>query len=107
MESLTSGSHDNQPSWLMPTSNRQGLSLVRFIEGLNMSHEITEKLKNTRLARKAQINSGLNDEIRALQKQIVIQSFSTEFDSSKHRLMMNQLKQLKAEYKNIGALQSV
>ncbi len=72
-----------------------------------MSNEAINKIKNTRLARKAQLDSGLSDEITILQKEIVIQSFSNNFNLKKHRLMMNRLKQLKSEYKNIGSLHSI
>ena len=70
-----------------------------------MSKEIIKKIKNTRLARKAQFDSGLINEIRLLQKQIVIQSFAKDFDRTKHRAMMDKLKQLIAEHRNIGQLQ--
>jgi len=45
-----------------------------------MSHQITESIKKTRMARKAQLDSGLSYEIKLLQKQIVIHSFAKNFD---------------------------
>ncbi len=72
-----------------------------------MSNEVIKKIKNTRLARKAQIDSGLINEIKLLQKQIVIMSFAKDFDRIEHRSMMERLKQLKAEHKNIGQLHLV
>lgn len=67
-----------------------------------MKNTATEKIKNTRLARKAQIDSGLHYEIQKLRKEIVINSFSTNFDRVKHAAMMNRLKVLKAKYKGIA-----
>ncbi len=69
-----------------------------------MSQEIIQNIRNTRLARKAQASSGIYDQIKSLQRKIVTNSLSSNFDLEKHRLMMNQLKVLKDDFKRIGML---
>ncbi|WP_154224773.1 hypothetical protein [Marinicella rhabdoformis] len=71
-----------------------------------MKNIAAEKIKNTRLARKAQINSGLNHEIRALQRELVMNSFSVNFDQAKHKMLMDKLNMLKTEHRNIAKLNS-
>ena len=69
-----------------------------------MSKEVINKIRNTRLARKAQVNSGLFDQIKSLRKEIVTNSFSEDFDIENHRKMIQRLKMLKDDYKNIADL---
>lgn len=69
--------------------------MAAFKLGIIMKNDAIQKIKNTRLARQAQIDSGLREEFKKLQREIVIQSFAHDFDVKKHRAMMEQLKMLK------------
>ncbi|MCB1583788.1 MAG: hypothetical protein KDI92_12035 [Xanthomonadales bacterium] len=71
-----------------------------------MKNEAIDNIRKNRLARKAQFDSGLHQEIKSLREQIVRESYSPGFDPERHQSLMLKLAQLKKEHKNLGLLQS-
>ncbi len=72
-----------------------------------MKVNAVNKIRKNRLARKAQINSGLHQEIKILREKIVKESFSTNFDSKSHQSLMNKIAELKKEHRKLALQQNV
>ncbi|MDJ1138809.1 hypothetical protein [Marinicella marina] len=72
-----------------------------------MKVNAVNEIRKNRLARKAQVDSGLHQEIKLLREKIVRESFSPNFDSKRHQSLMDKLAKLKKEHRKLALQQNV